>query len=84
MSATASATKDDTAAGSRRSIPLSILDLAAVGRDESIAESFAGSVELARAADEEKLDWSAFLQQGQQWLQRQAISPADVVVNPAS
>ncbi len=51
MSATASATKDDTAAGSRRSIPLSILDLAAVGRDESIAESFAGSVELARAAE---------------------------------
>jgi uncharacterized protein (DUF697 family) len=39
---------------------------------------------VARAADEEKLDWSAFLQQGQQWLQRQAISPADVVVNPAS
>jgi luciferase family oxidoreductase group 1 len=31
--------------------PLSILDLAAVGREESIAESFAGSVELARAAE---------------------------------
>ena len=37
--------------GSRRSIPLSILDLAAVGRGESIAESFAGSVELARVAE---------------------------------
>jgi luciferase family oxidoreductase group 1 len=35
----------------RRSIPLSILDLAAVGRGESIAESFAGSVELARVAE---------------------------------
>jgi luciferase family oxidoreductase group 1 len=33
------------------SVPLSILDLAAVGRDESIAESLAGSVELARAAE---------------------------------
>ncbi len=33
------------------SVPLSILDLAAVGRDESIAESFAGSVELARLAE---------------------------------
>jgi luciferase family oxidoreductase group 1 len=32
-------------------VPLSILDLAAVGEDESIAESFAGSVELARAAE---------------------------------
>ncbi|HEU5062253.1 MAG TPA: LLM class flavin-dependent oxidoreductase [Solirubrobacterales bacterium] len=30
---------------------LSILDLAAVGREETIAESFAGSVELARAAE---------------------------------
>ncbi len=36
---------------SRLSIPLSILDLAAVGRDETIAESFAGSVELARLAE---------------------------------
>ena len=36
---------------SRRSIPLSVLDLAAVGRNESIAESFAGSVEMARAAE---------------------------------
>jgi len=35
----------------RRSIALSILDLAAVGRDETIAESFAGSVELARLAE---------------------------------
>jgi luciferase family oxidoreductase group 1 len=33
------------------SVPLSILDLAAVGRNESIAESLAGSVELARAAE---------------------------------
>jgi len=31
--------------------PLSILDLAAVGREETIAESFAGSVELARTAE---------------------------------
>jgi luciferase family oxidoreductase group 1 len=30
---------------------MSILDLAAVGRDETIAESFAGSVELARTAE---------------------------------
>ena len=33
------------------SVPFSILDLAAVGREETIAESFAGSVELARAAE---------------------------------
>ncbi len=33
------------------SVPLSILDLAAVGEGETIAESFAGSVELARAAE---------------------------------
>jgi luciferase family oxidoreductase group 1 len=32
-------------------VPLSILDLAAVGREETVAESFAGSVELARAAE---------------------------------
>ncbi|HVO54154.1 MAG TPA: LLM class flavin-dependent oxidoreductase [Solirubrobacterales bacterium] len=32
-------------------VPFSILDLAAVGPDETIAESFAGSVELARAAE---------------------------------
>jgi luciferase family oxidoreductase group 1 len=31
--------------------PLSILDLASVGREETIAESFAGSVELARTAE---------------------------------
>lgn len=37
---------------SRIPIPLSILDLAAVGRDETIAESFAGSVEQARLAEE--------------------------------
>jgi luciferase family oxidoreductase group 1 len=33
------------------SIPLSILDLAAVGSEETIAESFAGSVALAQAAE---------------------------------
>jgi luciferase family oxidoreductase group 1 len=33
------------------SVPLSILDLAAVGREETIADSFAGSVELARTAE---------------------------------
>lgn len=33
------------------SVPLSILDLAAVARDESIAESFAGSVRLAQSAE---------------------------------
>src|SRR5690349_4084245 len=33
------------------SVPLSILDLAAVGREETVAESFAGSVELARTAE---------------------------------
>ena len=32
-------------------VPLSILDLAAVGREETVAQSFAGSVELARAAE---------------------------------
>jgi luciferase family oxidoreductase group 1 len=31
--------------------PLSILDLAAVGREETVAESFAGSVALAQAAE---------------------------------
>ncbi|HET7509548.1 MAG TPA: LLM class flavin-dependent oxidoreductase [Solirubrobacterales bacterium] len=35
----------------RASAPLSILDLAAVGREETVAESFKGSVELARAAE---------------------------------
>jgi luciferase family oxidoreductase group 1 len=47
------ATRPETGAreGIRRSIPLSILDLAAVGREESIAQSFAGSVELARIAE---------------------------------
>lgn len=33
------------------SVPLSILDLASIGEGESIAESFAGSVELARLAE---------------------------------
>jgi luciferase family oxidoreductase group 1 len=35
----------------KASVPLSILDLAAVGREETIAKSFAGSVELARLAE---------------------------------
>jgi luciferase family oxidoreductase group 1 len=35
----------------RVSVPISILDLAAVGREETVAESFQGSVELARAAE---------------------------------
>jgi luciferase family oxidoreductase group 1 len=34
-----------------RSFPLSILDLAAVGREETIGQSLEGSVELARAAE---------------------------------
>jgi luciferase family oxidoreductase group 1 len=33
------------------SVPISILDLAAVGKDEAIAESFAGSVRLAQSAE---------------------------------
>jgi luciferase family oxidoreductase group 1 len=33
------------------SVPISILDLAAVGEGESVAESFAGSVRLARSAE---------------------------------
>jgi len=33
------------------SVPLSILDLAAVGREETVAESFVGSVELAQLAE---------------------------------
>ncbi len=48
--ATATAQSQSTN-GSRKAIPLSILDLAAVGRNESIAESFAGSVAMARAAE---------------------------------
>jgi luciferase family oxidoreductase group 1 len=51
MPAPATAPTDEATVDSRRSIPLSILDLAAVGREETIAESFAGSVELARAAE---------------------------------
>ncbi len=35
----------------RSAIPLSILDLAAVGRGETVADSFTGSVELARTAE---------------------------------
>jgi luciferase family oxidoreductase group 1 len=42
---------DPTDAPRRPDVPLSILDLAAVGPDETIAQSFAGTVELARAAE---------------------------------
>ncbi|HVW47918.1 MAG TPA: LLM class flavin-dependent oxidoreductase [Solirubrobacterales bacterium] len=42
---------DPTDAPRRPDVPLSILDLAAVGPDETIAESFAGSVRLAQAAE---------------------------------
>ncbi len=41
----------DQTGAQRPDVPLSILDLAAVGPDETIAQSFAGSVELARAAE---------------------------------
>ena len=47
----ASKPRTEGAQGAKKSIPLSILDLAAVGREETIAESFAGSVEMARAAE---------------------------------
>src|SRR6201994_4789081 len=42
---------DSTDAPRRPDVPLSILDLAAVGPDETIADSFAGSVKLAQAAE---------------------------------
>jgi luciferase family oxidoreductase group 1 len=42
---------DVTDAPRRPDVPLSILDLAAVGPNESIADSFAGSVALAQAAE---------------------------------
>ena len=42
---------DLTDAPSRPDVPLSILDLAAVGPGESIADSYAGSVDLAQAAE---------------------------------
>jgi luciferase family oxidoreductase group 1 len=42
---------DVTDAPRRPDVPLSILDLAAVGPDETIADSFAGSVALAQAAE---------------------------------
>jgi luciferase family oxidoreductase group 1 len=42
---------DQTDAPRRPTVPISILDLAAVGPDESIADSFAGSVALAQAAE---------------------------------
>src|ERR1700712_3869955 len=42
---------DSTDAPARPDVPLSILDLAAVGPGESIADSFAGSVGLAQAAE---------------------------------
>jgi hypothetical protein len=38
---------------------------------------------VARAAEEEKLNWSAFLQQGQQWLQRQPVAALGTATNPA-
>src|SRR5690348_1970508 len=42
---------DPTDAPRRPDVPLSILDLAAVGPGESIADSFAGSVQLAQSAE---------------------------------
>ncbi|HVX33308.1 MAG TPA: LLM class flavin-dependent oxidoreductase [Solirubrobacterales bacterium] len=42
---------DLTDSPARPDVPLSILDLAAVGPNESIADSFAGSVRLAQAAE---------------------------------
>jgi luciferase family oxidoreductase group 1 len=42
---------DPTDAPARPDVPLSILDLAAVGPGESIGDSFAGSVALAQAAE---------------------------------
>jgi luciferase family oxidoreductase group 1 len=42
---------DLTDAPARPDVPLSILDLAAVGPNESIADSFAGSVRLAQSAE---------------------------------
>jgi luciferase family oxidoreductase group 1 len=42
---------DPTDAPARPDVPLSILDLAAVGPGESIGDSFAGSVDLAQAAE---------------------------------
>jgi luciferase family oxidoreductase group 1 len=42
---------DPTDAPTRPDVPLSILDLAAVGPGESIADSFAGSVALAQTAE---------------------------------
>ena len=51
MPEAATTPKQERSEVSRRSIPLSILDLAAVGREETIAESFAGSVEMARLAE---------------------------------
>src|ERR1700744_1335490 len=42
---------DQTDANARPDVPLSILDLAAVGPAETIADSFAGSVKLAQAAE---------------------------------
>ena len=38
---------------------------------------------VARAAEEEKLNWSAFLQQGQQWLQRQPVAALDTAPKAA-
>ena len=51
MPTPATATESKASSGARKAIPMSILDLAAVGREESIADSFAGSVQVARAAE---------------------------------
>jgi len=37
---------------------------------------------VARAAEEERIDWAGFLQQGRQWLQQQAVGGASL--NPTS
>jgi luciferase family oxidoreductase group 1 len=51
MPSSATKTQSQDSDTARRSIPLSILDLAAVGRNETIAESFEGSVKMAQAAE---------------------------------
>jgi hypothetical protein len=44
-------------------------DLAAIKRQAPLL--------VARAAEAEKLDWPAFLEQGRQWLRSQAAAAAD-------
>jgi len=44
-------------------------DLAAIKREAPLL--------VARAAEEEKLDWSVFLEQGRQWLRSQAVPVSD-------